>query len=42
MIEVHNNPEKALSDGQQSLKIDKFKDLVVKAKKLAQFIGRDI
>ena len=42
MIEVHNNPEKALSDGQQSLKIDKFRELVIKAKKLAQFIGRDI
>ncbi|MDD3382022.1 MAG: 3-deoxy-7-phosphoheptulonate synthase [Bacilli bacterium] len=42
IVEVHNNPEKALSDGQQSLKIEKFKTLVEKSRKLAQFIGRDI
>lgn len=42
MIEVHNHPEKALSDGQQSLKIEKFKSLVEKSKSLAHFMGREI
>lgn len=39
-IEVHNDPEKALSDGGQSLKIDKFASLMDKAKKIAHVVGR--
>ena len=35
MIEVHNDPEKALSDGQQSLTPDAFDKLMSKIKKLA-------
>ena len=42
IIEVHNNPEKALSDGGQSLKPERFKRLMEKGKAIAQVIGRDI
>ena len=28
MVEMHPNPEKALSDGEQSLRFDQFRDLV--------------
>ena len=40
MIEVHPNPEKALSDGAQSLYLEQFKDLVEKMNKLAAVSGR--
>ena len=39
MIEVHPYPEKALSDGQQSLVPDEFKTLCSDIKKLAKFLG---
>ena len=42
LIEVHNNPQKALSDGTQSLKIKKFAQLMEKGKAIAIVIGRDI
>lgn len=42
IIEVHNNPECAWSDGAQSLKIENFEKLVEKGRKIAQVIGRDI
>lgn len=42
IIEVHNEPEKAVSDGSQSLKPAKFKELVRKGKMIAQLLGRDI
>ncbi|MGI6710822.1 MAG: 3-deoxy-7-phosphoheptulonate synthase [Bacilli bacterium] len=42
LIEVHNNPQKALSDGTQSLKIKKFAQLMEKGKAIAKVIGRDI
>ena len=42
MIEVHDNPECAWSDGAQCLKPEKFAQLVEKARKVAQVIGRDI
>lgn len=42
MIEVHNHPEEALSDGSQSLKPEKFKELIVKARKVAEAVGREI
>ena len=42
IIEVHNCPEKALSDGAQSLKPKKFKALVEKGKVIAKVIGRDL
>jgi len=42
IIEVHNHPEEALSDGQQSLKIDNFTTLVEKGKKIAEIVGRKL
>lgn len=42
LIEVHNHPELALSDGGQSLKLKNFEELVKKAKKVAKALGRNI
>lgn len=42
LIEVHQNPECACSDGQQSLKPEKFAQLVEKCKKVAEAIGRSV
>lgn len=42
IIEVHDNPEQALSDGQQSLKPKKFQEVVEKCKKIAAAIDREI
>lgn len=42
IIEVHQTPETALSDGQQSLKPEKFKNLVAKCKKVAEAIDRTL
>jgi len=40
LIEVHHDPEHALSDGAQSLKLDKFEELMKKCKKVAEAIDR--
>lgn len=40
MIEVHNNPQCALSDGQQSIKPESFKIMMDKIKRLAEFEGK--
>jgi len=42
IIEVHNNPEIAVSDGGQSLKPRKFKELMEKAAPVAKAVGREI
>ncbi len=42
IIEVHNNPEVAVSDGGQSLKPHKFKMLMEKAAPVAKAVGREI
>ena len=42
MIEVHNDPEHAKCDGQQSIKPDKFAALMQDLKGIAQIVGRDI
>jgi len=42
IIEVHQNPEKALSDGQQSLKPEKFAIVVKKCKLIAEAIERTL
>lgn len=42
IIEVHDHPECAWSDGAQSLKPDNFKELIRKGKAIAQVIGRDM
>src|SRR5688572_8092250 len=40
IIEVHPHPEQAKSDGLQSLKPDRFADLVQRVKAVAQAVGR--
>lgn len=42
MVEVHNDPEHALCDGQQSIKPKKFKSLMNKIKVLADLEGKEI
>lgn len=42
MVEVHNQPEKALCDGPQALKPDKFLELMKAIKKIAKAVGRNI
>lgn len=42
MIEVHPHPEKALSDGSQSLKPEKFAKMIEKIKAVANAVGRVI
>ncbi len=42
IIEVHANPEEALSDGEQSLKPDIFAQMMKELKAVAQAVGRDI
>ena len=42
MIEVHNNPEKAKSDGAQSLYPDQFTELSKQIISIASAIGRDV
>ena len=40
MIEVHNNPQCALSDGQQSIKPEIFDKVMRKVKALAEMEGK--
>ena len=42
MIEVHTNPEEAMSDGEQSLKPEDFGKLMQELKAVAEAIGREI
>lgn len=42
IIEVHDCPECAWSDGAQSLKPERFAEVVRKGKKIAEVIGRDM
>ncbi len=42
MIEVHTNPEEAMSDGDQSLKPDQFEKLMRELKPVAEAVGREI
>ena len=42
IIEVHNCPECAWSDGMQSLKPERFAEVIRKGRTIAQVIGRDI
>jgi len=42
IIEVHTNPEEAMSDGDQSLKPDQFDKLMKELKPLAAAVGREI
>ena len=40
MVEVHNNPQKALCDGQQSITPDQFGSLMKKLRPIAAVVGR--
>ena len=42
IIEVHEHPECAWSDGAQCLKPEKFKQLIDKARNIAHVVGRDL
>lgn len=42
LIEVHPNPEEAQSDGLQSLKLNKFQQLMDELKPLAEVVGRRV
>jgi 3-deoxy-7-phosphoheptulonate synthase len=42
MVEVHNSPELAKSDGEQALLPDEFADLVARIKAVANAVGRQI
>ncbi|MGN1028965.1 MAG: 3-deoxy-7-phosphoheptulonate synthase, partial [Bacilli bacterium] len=42
MIEVHNNPQCALSDGQQSIKPESFKKIMDKVRVLAEMEGKKL
>ena len=42
ILEVHPNPEAALSDGDQSLKPERFADLMCSLRRVAEAVGRSI
>jgi 3-deoxy-7-phosphoheptulonate synthase len=42
LVEVHNQPDKALSDGMQSLFPEQFDDLMVQVRQIAAVVGRPI
>ena len=42
MIEVHNDPAKALTDGQQSLTPDQFDSVMEKVKKVSELMGKTL
>ncbi len=42
IVEVHPQPDQALSDGQQSLKPERFAELVAKVRQLAPVVGRQV
>lgn len=42
IVEVHPNPAKALSDGGQSLKPEKFAEMVKQVRKIAEAVGRSV
>jgi len=42
IIEVHNQPDKALSDGQQSLYPEQFDELMAQVRQIAPVVGRTV
>ena len=42
MIEVHHQPEKALSDGPQSLRPEAFLQMIARLRKVAEAVGRSL
>jgi 3-deoxy-7-phosphoheptulonate synthase len=41
-VEVHHDPDRALSDGMQSLYPDQFDALMVQVRQIAAVLGREI
>ncbi len=42
MIEVHDDPERARSDGEQALRPEAFADLVRRIRAVAEAVGREV
>jgi 3-deoxy-7-phosphoheptulonate synthase len=42
MLEVHHEPERAKSDGEQSLRPPEFADLVTRIRRVAEAVGRSL
>jgi 3-deoxy-7-phosphoheptulonate synthase len=42
MLEVHPNPEEAISDGAQSLTIEQFEQLMTELRPVADAVGREM
>jgi 3-deoxy-7-phosphoheptulonate synthase len=42
IIEVHPNPAEAMSDGEQSLKPDRFENLMAEIRRVAQAVDRTV
>ncbi|MGO8796122.1 MAG: 3-deoxy-7-phosphoheptulonate synthase [Candidatus Sulfotelmatobacter sp.] len=42
MVEVHNNPDQAMSDGPQSLFPDQFDELMTQVRQIAAVVGRSV
>jgi 3-deoxy-7-phosphoheptulonate synthase len=42
MLEVHHTPERAKSDGEQSLRPHEFEDLVARVRRVAEAVGRSL
>ena len=42
MVEVHNDPDQAMSDGPQSLYPDQFDELMVQVRQIAAVVGRTV
>ena len=42
IVEVHNQPDKALSDGAQSLYPEQFEELMVQVRQIAAVVGREL
>jgi len=42
IIEVHNDPENAWSDGEQAITPEQFRDLMIKIKEVAKIVGKKL
>jgi hypothetical protein len=42
IVEVHHQPDKALSDGMQSLYPDQFDELMAQVRQIAPVVGRTV
>jgi 3-deoxy-7-phosphoheptulonate synthase len=40
IVEVHPEPDKAISDGRQSLRPDRFKSMMDQVRRIAEAVGR--